>query len=478
MRVEPRHIKSIVLVLIWGLVSIQCGDHKIVGPDLRGTIDENIQALPRPEQDDATPPTPIGNPTTSTHTIGGRQYECGEQEYKMAAEFDEQIALNPTSDILWPGALIDGSTIETGAYVPIMAARNPIVISISLEHISGQKWREVGNPRLSTMREEIADILAQEVTGSTAARMSFEIKDVYSESHLNIALGVSYNDGVNAVRSQFDFSRTDVLTRVLVKFMQVYYTIDIDIPESPSDLFAPSVSWEKLERQLHGVTPVYISSIAYGRMALFAMESSCTKTEVHEALNASLQAIDTNIDLDIQHRSVLQRSTIKATIVGGSGREAVQAVNGFDGLKEYMTKGGDYDQNTAAAPLAYLLRYVCDNSACKIVKATDYVVRTCRELQAGRVGVENRGAYIAKFRVSYKLNEEDVTVNSGKFTAGFSRAMSIPAKATDIVVLTEEDTGFGWKTVFRYTSAAPEVKCWKIWGTTLFPRYGEIGCDF
>ena len=71
------------------------------------------------------------------------------------------------TDVLWPGAIIDAATIPTGDYVPIVAPRKPLTISVSLINIAGAKSRTVQDPKLSTMRESIASILAQEVTGAT-----------------------------------------------------------------------------------------------------------------------------------------------------------------------------------------------------------------------------------------------------------------------------------------------------------------------
>jgi len=471
------------LIISTAIFLTQCGDDNPVGPDNGPALDENLGALSHLPQVEPFSERPIGEEKLDTYEVDGRTYECSVQEFEVAAEFNEQLALNPTSDILWPGSIVDGATIETGEYVPIITTRRPITISISLVNISGDKSRTVENPKLSNMREAIGEILAQDVTGATDARVTFEIEDVYSESQLDIALGVTYKSGLASVKNQFDFSKQDILSRTVVKFMQVYYTIDVDIPEKPSDFIAPSVTWESFRKQISGtVSPMYVSSIAYGRMALFTMESTYSSTEVRNALSASFSAINTEVELEVKHRSVLQQSSMKAMIIGGSGAEAVQAVNGFEGLKQYMTQGGNYDKDTAAAPLAYKLRYLCDNGTCRIVMANSYMVRTCEELKAGRYGIMHRGAYVAWFYVYYDLDGVPMSWYSGKYTAGFSRAVDIPAKATNIVVLAREDTGVGNKTIFRYPGSGgmpkPEVKCWKVGGTTLFPNYSSITCDF
>jgi hypothetical protein len=229
------------------------------------SIDANVSALPHLLQVAPFEERPIGDVDVETYDVDGRTYECTAQRYEVTAEFDEQLTLNPTSDVLWPGAVVDGATIDTGGYVPIVADRDPLTISVSLVNIAGAQSRTVQDPKLSTVREAIAEILAQEVTGATEARVTFSIEEVHSESQLDIALGVTYKGGFGSVKNQFDFSRTDILSRTLVKFLQVYYTIDVDPPDRPSDFFAPWVSWASLERQISSkVFPMYVSTIAYG----------------------------------------------------------------------------------------------------------------------------------------------------------------------------------------------------------------------
>ena len=117
-----------------------------------------------------------------------------------------------------------------------------------------------------------------------------------------------------------------------------------------------------------------------------------------------------------------------------------------------------------------------------MVMANEYWVRTCNELVTGHYGIAHRGAYVAWFYVYYNLYGEDKSAYSGKYTSGFNRSIDIPMDATNIAVLVREDTGFGYRTIFRYPPSGgnprPEVKCWKIAGWTLGPTYSEITCDF
>jgi hypothetical protein len=95
---------------------------------------------------------------------------------------------------------------------------------------------------------------------------------------------------------------------------------------------------------------------------------------------------------------------------------------------------------------------------------------------AGSILVRNSGGYVARFSVSYTLNGHNFTQDSGDFSLGVNKSISIPAGATNIHLKVEEMWGFGWSTIFTANFDAPVTKCYKVYGTTLDPKHEEISC--
>lgn len=324
--------------------------------------------------------TPVTNVQGGTVTVTTR--------YRIAPGFDELLCMAPGSDTLWPGALLYGASIPGGEYLPVLAPRTPVTFSISLGNIQGGISRTVAAPSLSTIRQAVTDLLAQNITGSTPARTAFSISDVYNEDQLQIALGGNYGNGVISVRSQFDFHNSSIRSRVLVKFVQVYYTIDIDLPDSPSALFADAAAAGTVLPRCAGISPLYVSSVSYGRLALFSFESTSSNEELKAALAAAFSGLTAKgeLSLTVRQQEVLRTSTIKATIIGGNGGMAVHAVNGLEGLKAFVLTGGNCDRDNPGAPLAYRFRYLSDNASCRIVFASEYeTVETIPVTHAVRV---------------------------------------------------------------------------------------------
>lgn len=96
----------------------------------------------------------------------------------------------------------------------------------------------------------------------------------------------------------------------------------------------------------------------------------------------------------------------------------------------------------------------------------------------GVITIENNGAYIARFHVSYSLNNLRLTRDSGKFTAGNSGVVQIPEGATNLEVTVQDEYFIAsWRTIFNARYAHTVSKRFEISGTTLNPSYREVDYD-
>ena len=298
--------------------------------------------------------------------------ECYTTYFRHAPGFNEMLALDPTTDVIFPGAILKGESIPTGEYIPIVANRAPITLSASLTNISGSPVVEVTDPKLSTVRDGIKTLLDQEVTGATPARINFEISQVYTKEQLSLAIGANYRSAVNKVSASFDFEQSTYRNKFVLKYFQVYYTIDMDPPQRPSDLFSgvPDTG------ALGSTSPVYVATVTYGRMIIYTIESNYSRTEIDAAFSASFASGDGSVDAE--YEEIIQQSSVKALVVGGSGSDAAQVVNGPADVYEYISEGGDYSRDSPGAPLSYKLRYLKPGTpVARVVLASEYAVREC-----------------------------------------------------------------------------------------------------
>ncbi len=336
----------------------------------------------------SVPPLPA-DPPSRTESAAGPASREGDYQYvprvvTETRQHEDLVAFAANSEAMWPGAMIRGDSIASGLFTQIVRPRAPATISVSLENIDGPRSAVMEAPSLSAFREALAGILSQDVTGSTPANIYSEIESVHSENQLAMALGASVSvTGLPAqLAASFDFADQEIKSRYLVKYIQSYYTVDIDQPRSPSDFFAPDVRADDLRDAVgHGNPPLYVSSVTFGRVILFTFESSYSATELGAALEfVYAGGADVSGDVSVTYRDIVSRSKITAYILGGSGGEAARSLGSYEDLIDLIQGGGDYSRESPGAPIAYKLAYLADNEPARMSFTDEYEAVECERV--------------------------------------------------------------------------------------------------
>lgn len=331
------------------------------------------------------PYLPVENPQVAEGARSAEQregdYSCTTQNLQETRQFDRIVAYAANSDSLYPGALVSADSVMTGLFTQIVLPRAPATISVSLENLAGDKTAVIKDPSLSAYRDALASILDTEITGSTPANLYSEIEEVHTEEQLNMALNVqaSWGLGVSSVKTSFDWSKKETRSRYLVRYTQAYYTVDLDAPGRPSDVFASTVRLADVQEKMDETRPpAYVSSVTYGRMVLFTFESEYSAQEMGAALEFAYSGgYDVSGDVSVTYKDMISKSKITAFILGGDGGTAAQSIDSYEALMEFIKAGGNYSKESPGAPIAYKLSYLKDNSPARMSATTDYEVKDC-----------------------------------------------------------------------------------------------------
>jgi hypothetical protein len=324
-------------------------------------------------------PTKVGSTTFEAVDDSSPSSSVGYsvKSYEIGAAFNSMALLNPTSSIIYPGAVLVGSSIATGAYTPIVdGERAPITISCSLV---GAKSAVVRNPEsigdVSDALKVMQSAGAAAGGGSSDTGIIFSQATVNSSSALNVAVGANFAyEGVASIKAaaSFDYSTKNKMTNILVQCQQVYYSVNVDtVPFDEFYLEAPDLT------ALGDTSPVYVASINYGRLAYFGFTSSESETSMKAALSASFSYLKASGDIkvDTDAYKTLSSATINATIVGG-GSDSTGAVTSLDGFINYIQTGGTFSATNIGSPISYTLKFVKDNSVAGTLLYSSYKVRT------------------------------------------------------------------------------------------------------
>jgi len=94
----------------------------------------------------------------------------------------------------------------------------------------------------------------------------------------------------------------------------------------------------------------------------------------------------------------------------------------------------------------------------------------------GFVTFFNEGGFVARFELKYTYGGDEIVKKTGNMSLGNKVSYDIPADATNIFVKGEEKTGLvweGWRTVFDLRFSSPPNNCFKLFGTTLKPKWNN-----
>jgi hypothetical protein len=311
----------------------------------------------------------------TVETDGDKQ--CTTAQAEFGPEYESVKNLDPQGGVIFPGAVLNYTSVQNGSYIPIIGNRRPITLSISLSNITGEVSRTVENPSLSSVREAILEILKSKTGGGTAASISWSQKEIYSKEHFRLAVGGNYGNLFFDIDANYSYSSTEVLGRFLFEFTQEYYSIDMNPPKPGMEHF---FGGETDCSQVGGESPVYVSSVKYGRKVFLLVESNEFGYSHMASIKGSFDAFFSSggISVDATLSKLMNQKSIKAVIIGGPAADAVKTVNNVESLKEYLLNGANFNENSPAVPLSYTLRFVDDNSIAKLVLYDKFTIRDCQ----------------------------------------------------------------------------------------------------
>lgn len=215
---------------------------------------------------------------------------------------------------------------------------------------------------------------------------------------------------------------------MILSYKQIFYTVGVDAPDRPSDLFGDSVTFDKLA--LKGVNndnpPAYVSNVAYGRTIYVKLETDSKSANVKAAFKALID--NQNISSNAEYQNILDQSSFTATVLGGGAQEHNKVITkDFNEIRNVIKNKSVYSPQNPAYPISYTSTFLKDNSI------------TC---------INNK-------------------------TAHFNTEIYLKGNARNISVKIKECTGLTWdwwRTIV-YIKNIPLVKerIFSIGGTTLYP---------
>jgi hypothetical protein len=250
-------------------------------------------------------------------------------------------------------------------------------LSTNFQNLGGLKSVNIATASLSAVRNGISDLLQNKVIGPTSANLSISTSRVYNESSLKSALSVAVDVIPGDISSTFNWNSSQAKNRMVARFTQVYYTVDIDLPSDPRNFWTTCPD----ATVFNGQVPVVVSSVKYGRSAILTIESTTSYDSLETAIDLALRNV--NVSADVAYSNIINNSNFNLTVLGGNALSAVN-INSFNGLRNYVVTGANYSDQNPAEPLSYKMKFLDDYSDAYVVLYSKFNVQECQVVGVGQ----------------------------------------------------------------------------------------------
>ncbi|MCW3465278.1 thiol-activated cytolysin family protein [Chitinophaga nivalis] len=287
----------------------------------------------------------------------------------LYAETTEIAMLQNTAmnRLIFAGALIQGNSLADLNIKPIADFQHkvkPIRVSVSIpaKTVSGT----ITTPSLSATRDFVSDVLSQNNIGEQISSYSFTMERFTAYDELKLAFGSNVKTGALFFGSESSTTETQhkisKRSGLYVKFIQKNFSLDLDLPTN-GQLMDNTTDMNALNK----LSPLYVSSITYGRMGIMAIETDSSYESTYAAYNTAFKAlfVSGSTSLTREQQTLIDKASMKILLVGTNGSGSVQTVNGFDAFVQLATKGTKFSASEPGVPIYYSLSYLGDNSIVK-----------------------------------------------------------------------------------------------------------------
>jgi len=324
-------------------------------------------------------------------TINGEPRYVHHEERESVSTFEQLVAFDPNSDVMWPGAVVQGRTLQTGILTPVPLKHSEAPITITnLTMNSGARYSTVvKRPTHANVTQAIQTLLTQDKKVESAAKATFTLKSFRTLEEGLQQVGISADWIGGEARASLKSGKYSENNNFIVRFTQNYYTASYETPETPEAIFDSEVSYSDAQLYMYSAVPalkrvnnppVYISSVSYGRTMLFIFSSKTDKETMEATLEASFNgaSMGGSISLKGEESNLFQSFDTKVLVLGGGGNAMTALLTGdkLRSINEFIQQGASFSEKSPGVPISYTARYLKDFDVAKINFTTRYEVNT------------------------------------------------------------------------------------------------------
>ena len=316
-------------------------------------------------------------------------YECPVFERNMVTTIRNFVSVGTNFGTIWPGALIQGKSLETGSLKPLSVGQKRAPITLTMNLVLNQTSVTI-DPNSANAQQAISDFMiaaGNMPEGVGTGTMNFRIEEAttFEQSMRQMGVSAGFTEPQSNVGLEGSLnvskSRSSKTHTVVARFVQEMFTVRVadDLIQSPADFFSSDFSASDLEElEKKGEIgaeniPIYIESVTYGRIMLFSLESQTVESanKLEAALAATMDKYaKAGGELEDGHEEIFSTASYKIFSAGGTGDAANAMIGNLDWSKFFVDSPA-----STAVPISFVAKTVKDKKPVDLVFNLKYEIR-------------------------------------------------------------------------------------------------------
>lgn len=291
-----------------------------------------------------------------------------------------RVLLTPDNDI-YPGALLQGRTIDSGSFAPINVPRSGATLTLV--------GPTIANPNETINAVTLANVEQARQTligrmGTVSSRLSIQTESVYSFDDLLVKAGAHVKWGAADFRANFSFQNQATHNYVLVKFSQELYRLVASRPASAALAFRDGRAFNDSDFHIGANNrPVFVSEVGYGRQLFLLVQSRHTIDDITASLKVAYG--NNSASASAKNKQVLKESNISFVALGGDAQLAAQPLaaigSGGDVFKAVVDTAANLkglgSTGNPAVPVAFTLTDLIRGDKLRSAYSISHTRRDC-----------------------------------------------------------------------------------------------------
>lgn len=341
--------------------------------DVSYRLGKNIYAATQVNASNSVPQRMVRQFSKNYQTSHDGINNCSQENINVKITDDSYMKVPVESQAanIYPGAIYQFNNYINGSWKAETTNRNPIVISASVENMSGSPNEAIQSPDLNSIRQAKVNLFGRfSRKPEEVANGAFKVKveEIWSSSDLDIKVGATGYGGGFSASNNFSYQKKVNSRCFLFDCTKEMFTLDVEQPSNGFFSQVPSVQSPMM----------YISSVTYGLRIIAMVQFEISNEEIANNFNGSYTALTAggSVAVDIASKIDKGKATVSMFVVGGQSNTVYQEYS-IDAMKTRLQQiTGTLNYNTSK-PILYVFRNM-EDEVVRYSSATDWFpMRNC-----------------------------------------------------------------------------------------------------